>query len=109
MENQYLIPANTKKGQLIFSIFRPIDFGIFITGLSVTFIALIVLSNSGNGGTVYTILACVPAVICSLLVVPIPNYHNALVALQEIISFYSNNRNYKWRGWCAVYESTREQ
>jgi hypothetical protein len=108
MENQYLIPANTKRGQLIFSMFRPVDLGIFLTGLTVTFITLIVLSNTGNN-VIYTVLACVPAVVCTGLVVPIPNYHNVLVALQEVIAFYSNNRRYKWRGWCAVYESTREQ
>ena len=28
--NQYLIPANTKKGQLIFGLFKPVDLGIFI-------------------------------------------------------------------------------
>ena len=43
------------------------------------------------------------------LVVPIPNYHNVLVGIGEIISYYSNNRNYKWRGWCAVYEHELEQ
>ncbi len=109
MDSQYLIPANTKRGQLIFSMFRPVDLGIFLTGLTVTFITLMVLSNIGVNNVIYTILACIPAVVCTGLVIPIPNYHNVLVALQEIIAFYSNNRNYKWRGWCAVYESTREQ
>ena len=109
MENQYLIPANTKRGQLIFSIFRPVDLGIFLTGISVTFITLVIFSNTGVNNVLYTILACVPAVICAGLVVPVANYHNVLVTIQEIIAFYSNNRNYKWRGWCAVYESTREQ
>ena len=109
MENQYLIPANTKKGQLIFSIFRPIDLGIASTGMMVSLIALIVLSNAGVNDVIFTVLACIPVVVCAGLVIPIPNYHNVLVAIQEIIAFYSNNRNYKWRGWCAVYESTREQ
>ncbi len=108
MENQFLIPANTKKGQLILSIFRPIDLGIFVTGVSITFILLLVLSQF-ELGVVFTILAVFPALICTFLVVPVANYHNVLVAIQEIINYYSNNRNYKWRGWCAVYESTREQ
>ena len=106
MENQFLIPANTKKGQLIASIFRPIDLAIFLTGLMVTLILLVIFSNI-NAGTFLTIMAVFPALVCSGLVFPIPNYHNVLVAIQEMINFYTNNRNYKWRGWCAVYESKR--
>lgn len=106
MDNNYLIPANTKKGQLIFSIFRPFDLAIFVTGVAITLILLIIFS-SVNAGTVPMILSVFPGFICILLVWPIPNYHNVLVAIQEMIGFYSNNRNYKWRGWCAVYESKR--
>ena len=107
MDNQYLIPANTKKGQLILSIFRPIDLAIFLTGVAVTFVLLIVLSNV-EADTIFKILSVFPFLVASGLVFPIPNYHNVLVAIQEMISFYTNNRNYKWRGWCAVYESKRK-
>ncbi len=108
MENQFLIPANTKKGQLILSIFRPVDLGIFVTGVSITFILLIIFSQI-DLGIIFNIMAIFPALVCTFLVIPVANYHNVLVAIQEIIHFYSNNKNYKWRGWCAVYESTREQ
>ena len=106
MENQFLIPANTKKGQLILSIFRPLDLAIFLTGVAVTLVLLLLFSNFG-ASTWLMIVAVFPALVCVGLVFPIPNYHNVLVAIQEIIDFYSNNRNYKWRGWCAVYESKR--
>ena len=106
MESQYLIPANTKKGQLILSIFRPLDLALFLTGLMVTIILLIIFS-SFNAGTFLMIMAVFPALVVTGLVFPIPNYHNVLVAIQEMISFFTNNRNYKWRGWCAVYESKR--
>ena len=106
-QNQYLIPANTKKGQLILSIFRPVDLAIFLTGVVVTFILLIILSNL-ELSTWVSVLAVIPGIICFILVWPVPNYHNVLVAIQELINFYSNNRNYKWRGWCAVYESKRQ-
>ena len=109
MNDQYLIPANTKKGQLIFSIFRPIDLGIFVTGVLTTIIILIVVSNLASSNMLITILSLLPALICTGLVVPVANYHNVLVAIQEIIHFYTNNRNYKWRGWCAVYESKRDE
>ena len=106
--NQFLIPANTKRGKYILSIFRPIDLAIFLTGVVITFVMLIVFSNLKLAGWL-NIIAVVPGLICTGLVVPIPNYHNVMVCIGEIINYYSNNRNYKWRGWCAVYESEREQ
>ena len=108
MDNQFLIPANTKKGQLILNVFRPVDLAIAITGFSVTIILLLIFSQM-NLGTVFRIIAAFPALLASALVFPVANYHNILVAIQEIIHFYSNNRRYKWRGWCAEYESKREQ
>ena len=107
MNNQYLIPANTKKGQLIFGFFKPIDLGIFVTGVVVTFV-LLLLFSSIEVSTWVSILAIIPAGVAVILVFPVPNYHNVRVALSEIINFYSNNRNYKWRGWCSVYESERK-
>ena len=109
MNNRYLIPANTKRGQLLFSIFRPVDLGIWITGMTVTFILLIVLGNQVSSSIFIAVLVLLPALICTGLVIPVANYHNILVAIQELIYFYSNNRNYKWRGWCAEYESKRNE
>ena len=106
MNNQFLIPANTKRGKLILNIFRHL--GIFLTGVIITFALLLLLSSLQVSGW-WNILAVFPGLICVGLVVPIPNYHNVMVCIGEIINFYSNNRNYKWRGWCAVYESEREQ
>ena len=85
MENQFLIPANTKKGQLIFSMFRPLDLAILVTGGVVTFVLLLLLNDAG---TFVRIISIFPLVVCALLVFPIPNYHNSLVAIQEIINFY---------------------
>lgn len=107
MNNQYLIPANTKKGQLILGMFKPIDLGIFITGVVVTIILFLIFSNFDISCWI-SLLAIVPGALAGVLVFPIPNYHNVRVVLGEIINFYSNNRNYKWRGWCAVYESSRK-
>ena len=109
MNNRYLIPANTKRGQLIFSIFRPVDLGIWITGMAVTFILLIIFGNQVSSNIFIAVLVLLPALICTGLVIPVANYHNILVAIQELIHFYSNNRNYKWRGWCAEYESKRNE
>ncbi len=106
MDNRFMIPANTKKGQLILSIFRPVDLAIFITGVAITLILLILFSNM-ELSTWISILAVLPALLAVVLVFPVANYHNVLVAIQEMIHFYTNNREYKWRGWCAVYESKR--
>lgn len=106
MENQFLIPANTKKGQLILSMFRPVDLAILLTGVGITFVLLIIFAKI-EVATWIMILATFPLLVCVGLVFPIPNYHNVLVCIQELMNFYSNNRNYKWRGWCAVYESKR--
>ena len=109
MENyQYLIPANTKRGKYILSIFRPIDLAVFLTGVFITIAILLILSHYKVSGWPM-ILAVFPGLIATGLVVPVPNYHNVMVCIGEIISYFSSNRNYKWRGWCAVYESEREQ
>ena len=100
-EYGYLVPANTKKSMLILGILRPIDTIILGTGISISVLLLMILNNAG---TLITILACVPMVIGLLLVLPIPNYHNTLVALQSIIRFYNERRNYIWKGWCVYNE-----
>ena len=43
MNQSYLIPSNTKKGQLLLSLFTPLDLAIFGTGLFVTIILVMVL------------------------------------------------------------------
>ena len=45
--NNYLIPANSKKSQLILSIFTPFDLILFLIGCFVTVILLFV-ANTNN-------------------------------------------------------------
>ena len=89
--NGYLIPANSKRGTLIFNIFRPIDLGIFSSGVAVSLL----------------LLAIVPSTIL-LLVIPVPNYHNVLCALGSIYNFYTERRRYVWKGWC-FYEQYKDE
>lgn len=93
----YLIPANTKKGQLIFNMFRPFDLILFGTGIFITMIFIIIFQMDSVG---MTILVLLPAVTTGFLVVPVPYYHNMLNVIAELIEFFSNQRNYKWKGWC---------
>lgn len=95
--NGYLVPANTKKGTLILNMFRPIDLIMFGVGAGVTLLLFMIIDTNN---TIGVLLACLPLGITGLLVVPIPNYHNVLCAMQSIIGFFAERRNYFWRGWC---------
>lgn len=97
MNNNYLIPANSKKGQLIFNIFRPEDLIIFSTGVALTLILLMAVRGLSTGGTVALLI---PALIAALLVAPIPNYHNVRVLIATVIRYYFSRQKYVWKGWC---------
>lgn len=100
--NQYLIAANSKRGQLIFNIFRPVDLYIALGGGIATIVLFFILNPSTLLPAVITLL---PLAICAFLVIPIPNYHNILCVLGNIYKFYFvEKQEYKWRGWCAKYE-----
>ena len=95
--NGYLIPANSKRGTLIFNIFRPIDLMIFGVGIVVSLIALAIVPSTN---IVAVTIALLPVCICGLLVVPMQNYHNVLCAITSIYRFYTERRRYVWKGWC---------
>ena len=107
--NQYLIPANTKKGELIFGYFQPIDLIIFLTGVGITLLMFAVMSMSNLDNSILTIISVLPGLIATLLVIPIANYHNIRTALGELIAFYTNRQKYVWRGWCTSYEFKNKQ
>ena len=99
--NGSLVPANTKKSMLWFGMLRPIDAAILSVGVIITVFLLAVFNDVS---TWLTLVFCVPMFISLILVLPIPNYHNTLVAIQSILRFYSERRNYIWRGWCVYNE-----
>ncbi len=93
----YLIPANSKKGMLIFGMFTKFDIILFAVGVVVTLLLLVIISPQ----TLATAIVCLsPLLVCGFLVLPIPNYHNVLTLIGEIIDFFYGRRNYKWKGWC---------
>lgn len=103
MDDNYLIPANANRGKLLFGYFRPIDLIIFLVGVFASLILLFILQNEMHN-TWVAVVTLIPAGICILLVIPVPNQHNVLVLLQEIYRFYFvNQQTYKWRGWCFKY------
>ena len=97
MYNQYLIPANTKKGKLILGLFRPFDLYLFACGIFVTVVLMAFLPLTS---TFVTILILSPALLTAFLVMPIPYYHNMLNVIVELYEFLTERQTYRWKGWC---------
>ena len=100
MNNNYLIPANSKNGQLILNMFKPFDLIILGIGALITLIFLFIFQEDT---LLMIVIKLLPVTISLLLVMPIPYYHNVLTFLREIYIFYTSQNQYKWRGWCASH------
>ena len=99
--NMFLIPPNSKNGKLIFSIFTKFDLILFTSGIGVTILALLLFTPGSFQGIVTCL---VPGLVCSALILPVPNYHNIYTVIKELIEFFYHRRNYKWEGWCSSDE-----
>lgn len=97
MYDQYLIPANTKRGQLILGWFRPFDLALFSSGV---LISLLLLAFLQFDDIISVIIGLSPALITGFLVMPVPNYHNMLNIIVEAYEFLTNRQRYEWKGWC---------
>lgn len=98
MNDNYLIPANTKSGQLILGIFKPFDLILLGTGI---LISLVLLTSLTMDYTWQIILVVTPGLLCAFLVIPVPNYHNILTIIVECYNFFTGRRRYIWKGWCV--------
>lgn len=97
--NQYLIPANSKKSSLILGLFRVTDLFVAVGGAIISLILMLAIS----GDELYIlVIKLLPLSLSLLLVVPIPNYHNVLVFIQEMLLYMLGQKEYIWKGWCAV-------
>ena len=96
MYDQYLIPANTKRGQLILGWFRKFDLILFSSGILVSLVLLAFLQFDD---IISVIIGLAPALITGFLVMPVPNYHNMLNVIVEA-EFLTNRQKYRWKGWC---------
>ena len=97
MYDQYLIPANTKRGQLILGWFRKFDLILFSSGILVSLVLLAFLQFDD---IISVIIGLAPALITGFLVMPVPNYHNMLNVIVEAYEFLTNRQKYRWKGWC---------
>lgn len=103
--NNYLIPANSKKSLLIFGVFNKIDLIMFGIGISVTLVLLLILPVDK---IVFATIALAPGLITGFLVLPIPNYHNMLTIIREGFNFFTQRRNFIWKGWCFNSEESEK-
>jgi len=103
--DNFLIPANSKKSQLIFGFFTGIDLAVFCIGALFT-IALLVVNETNS---IYVILIeCLPLLISGFLVMPVMHYHNVMTLIGNIFTFFFSQRMYKWKGWCVKDAYGRE-
>lgn len=101
--NQYLIPANSKRGKLFLGFFRPVDLVILVIGVSITLLSLLLVQQISSK-TWLALVGLIPSFIAILLVLPLPHHHNVLILLTEIYNYYFVNRQqYVWKGWCSRY------
>ena len=96
MNGAYLVPANSKRGKLIFNIFTPFDAILFVVGIFISMLMGIVVPISNM---FVAFLVFLPGGMATLLVAPIPNNHNVMTFLGEIIKYYQDVRVYYWKGW----------
>ncbi len=102
--NQYLIPANSKRGNLILGWFFPRDLMIFGIGLVITLFLLLLIKMET---TTDALIVLAPALTATLLVAPVPYYHNVLVVITEAIEFINSRQKYIWKGWCVLDETEK--
>lgn len=95
----YLIPANTKKSQLLFGVFRWFDLILFGSGISISLILLMVLPVEQLK---FAIIAVLPGAITGFLVFPIPYYHNVLTVIINCFTFFTTRQQFVWKGWCVT-------
>ena len=102
----YIIPANSKKGKLIFNIFRPVDLAVFLSGLAISIIFFFAIPGDS---LIATVIKLLPLLTTTFLVVPVAFYHNVMCFIKELIDFLQNRRIYYWKGGCVRDEYKDEQ
>lgn len=103
MNGNYLIPANTKRGQLIFGLFELFDLIMFGTGILITLILVIILPIEKN--IWIAILSLLPGIVTGLLVLPVAYYYNVRQLIVEIYKYFTSRSKFVWKGWCFADES----
>lgn len=99
MQEQFLIPANSKKSMLIFGLFEVID--LFIVGIGVLASLLLFLSLPTEQ-VLMMVIALAPGLIGVFLVLPIPYYHNVRTFIKIVYNYFTTRQKFIWKGWCYL-------
>ena len=105
MNGNYLIPANTKRGQLILGLFHMVDLIILGIGIVCTIILIAIVPMDQIG---FALLAISPGLFAGFLVLPVAYYHNVRQLITELIKYFIGRKRYTWKGWCFLNESEFE-
>ena len=97
MDNNYLIPANSKKSMLDFGLFNRTDEIILAVCLGITLLLIMIVPLQN---TLAVVLAVLPGMVGCFLVFPIPNYHNVRTFIKSVYVYFKKDNNYVWKGWC---------
>ena len=81
--NNYLIPANSKKSQLILGMFTMGDLIVFLVGVTITVALLLVFKTNSMAAMIGF---ASPALLAALLVAPVPNYHNVMQLISNAMN-----------------------
>lgn len=97
MNNNYIIPANSKKSMLYFGVFNKVDLIIFGIGVGLSLLLLMLLPVDK---LLFAIIAIAPGCISGFMVIPIPNYHNMRTIVKIAFEFFTTRQKFVWKGWC---------
>ena len=99
--NTYIIPANSKKSQLILSYFTLLDLIVFAVGVTMSILLLLFAKD-----VPFWVMICfaMPAFVSGFLILPLPpHYHNIMTFIGNFNRYITGVKKYYWRGWCASY------
>jgi len=97
----YIVPANSKKSQLILSYFTLFDLIVFVIGVSISIILLMIFKSDNF---LVMIGLALPALISAFLILPLPPYyHNIMTFIGNFNKYMVSIKKYYWRGWCQSY------
>ncbi len=102
--NEYLIPANSKKSQLYFGVFKGIDLIILLVGVVIELPVLFLI----KGDSIFILfLRLLPIAVTLFMLIPIAYYHNMRILIREVYLYIKNRitypAGYYWRGWCDTH------
>lgn len=99
MNQQFLIPANSKKSMLIFGLFETFDLLLVGIGVSMSFLLFLILPTEEM---IYLILTLAPGMITIFLVLPVPYYHNVRTFIRIVYNYFTIRQKFIWKGWCYL-------